>query len=196
MQQSDRYLIGGARDLSTAIIGRRAAECELELLLLLDPAGASEQGPRAFRPQSDNGTSPPTRDLPSGLELAELGRRLLLEELIPLLPPERHREGHLVATAIAIAARESMVRETSGQELLGQLAKFYGSGPRASRPPLCGRDGRSPDESLRRFALDLRNGAFETCPSQECAARVILWRIAIARLREANPYFLATHGFA
>jgi len=199
LQQSDRYLLGGARDLSTAIIGRRAAECELELLLLLDPAGAPEQGPRAFRPQSDNGTSPPTRDLPSGLELAELGRRLLLEELIPLLPPERHREGHLVATAIAIAARESTARETSTQELHSQLANFYGSaqsGPPASRPPLCGRDGRGPDEGLRRFALDLRNGAFETCPSQECAARVILWRIAIARLREANPYFLATHGFA
>jgi aminoglycoside phosphotransferase (APT) family kinase protein len=40
LQQSDRYLLGGARDLSTAIIGRRAAECELELLMLLDGDGA------------------------------------------------------------------------------------------------------------------------------------------------------------
>ncbi|HEX3862374.1 MAG TPA: phosphotransferase family protein [Stellaceae bacterium] len=40
LQQSDRYLIGGARDLSTAIIGRRATECDLELLMLLDPDGA------------------------------------------------------------------------------------------------------------------------------------------------------------
>ncbi len=40
LQQSDRHLIGGARDLATAIIGRRATECELELLLLLDPGGA------------------------------------------------------------------------------------------------------------------------------------------------------------
>jgi aminoglycoside phosphotransferase (APT) family kinase protein len=39
MQQSDRYLIGGARSLSTAITGRRATECELELLMLLDPEG-------------------------------------------------------------------------------------------------------------------------------------------------------------
>lgn len=37
LQQSDRYLIGGARSLSTAITGRRATECELELLMLLDP---------------------------------------------------------------------------------------------------------------------------------------------------------------
>jgi aminoglycoside phosphotransferase (APT) family kinase protein len=41
MQQSDRYLIGGARSLSTAITGRRATECELELLMLLDPAGVA-----------------------------------------------------------------------------------------------------------------------------------------------------------
>ncbi len=39
LQQSDRFLIGGARDLSTAITGRRATECELELLMLLDPDG-------------------------------------------------------------------------------------------------------------------------------------------------------------
>ena len=37
LQQSDRYLIQGARDLVTAIIGRRATECDLELLMLLDP---------------------------------------------------------------------------------------------------------------------------------------------------------------
>jgi aminoglycoside phosphotransferase (APT) family kinase protein len=39
MQQSDRFLLGGARSLSTAITGRRATECELELLMLLDPEG-------------------------------------------------------------------------------------------------------------------------------------------------------------
>jgi aminoglycoside phosphotransferase (APT) family kinase protein len=42
MQQSDRFLLGGARSLSTAITGRRATECELELLMLLDPEGMAE----------------------------------------------------------------------------------------------------------------------------------------------------------
>ncbi len=41
LQQSDRYLTGGARNLSTAITGRRATECELELLMLLDPEGTA-----------------------------------------------------------------------------------------------------------------------------------------------------------
>jgi len=78
------------------------------------------------------------------------------------------------------------------------LAEFYESAP--SRPPPSqpqegGREAPSPAERLlRRFAVDLRNGAFESWPSQECAARVILWRMTIARLREANPHFLATHG--
>jgi len=39
LQQSDRFLLAGARSLSTAITGRRATECELELLMLLDSGG-------------------------------------------------------------------------------------------------------------------------------------------------------------
>jgi aminoglycoside phosphotransferase (APT) family kinase protein len=40
LQQSDRYLIGGERNLDLALTGRRATECELEILMLLDPDGA------------------------------------------------------------------------------------------------------------------------------------------------------------
>jgi aminoglycoside phosphotransferase (APT) family kinase protein len=43
LQQSDRFLVGGARNLSIAITGRRATECELELLMLLDPDGPAER---------------------------------------------------------------------------------------------------------------------------------------------------------
>jgi aminoglycoside phosphotransferase (APT) family kinase protein len=39
LQQSDRYIIAGERNLDVALTGRRASECELELLMLLDPAG-------------------------------------------------------------------------------------------------------------------------------------------------------------
>ena len=48
---------------------------------------------------------------------------------------------------------------------------------------------------LARFATDLRNGAFETSPSRAVAARAILWRLTIEKLREANPHFLAANGF-
>ena len=69
--------------------------------------------------------------------------------------------------------------------------------PTLSAPPWtkAGGEGVSGGTLLRHFAADLRNGAFETCPSQEGAAGAILWRLTIARLREANPQFLAANGF-
>ena len=50
-------------------------------------------------------------------------------------------------------------------------------------------------ELLRRFALDLRMGAFEGCDRRGRAARAILWRLTILKLREGNPQFLAENGF-
>ena len=44
LQQSDRYMIGGERNLDLALTGRRATECELEVLMLLDPQGAPSDG--------------------------------------------------------------------------------------------------------------------------------------------------------
>jgi aminoglycoside phosphotransferase (APT) family kinase protein len=40
LQQSDRFIVGGERNLDLALTGRRATECELEILMLLDPGGA------------------------------------------------------------------------------------------------------------------------------------------------------------
>jgi hypothetical protein len=198
LQQSDRYLHGGERDLSTlstAIIGRRAGECELELLMLLDPGGVSAEGPRP----SPSLPSPACRgglgrghcgrdagvpggmgDLPRGVELIELGRRLLLDELLPLLPPERQREARLVATAIAITRREAMAGDRPTEDIAHMLRQLYDSD----------------DDLLHRFAADLRNGAFETSGPRERAARAILWRMTIARLRAGNPDFLAANGIA
>ena len=62
--------------------------------MLLDPDGAPSG-------------APPVRDLPASRDLLALARELLLDELLPLLPPERQRDAHLIATAMAIAARET-----------------------------------------------------------------------------------------
>jgi hypothetical protein len=37
---SEQYMIAGERKLDLALTGRRATECELEILMLLDPDGA------------------------------------------------------------------------------------------------------------------------------------------------------------
>jgi len=175
LQQSDRFLLGGARNLSTAITGRRATECELELLMLLDP----HDPPSQPSPACGSGSAPVSamRDLPASRDLLALARELLLDELLPLLPPERARDAHLIATSMAIAAREA-AGEGWQKEIKGLLAELYGEGA-----------------SIAGFAADLRNGAFETSPSREKAARAILWRLTIAKLREGNPHFLAINGF-
>jgi len=39
LEQTDRHVIGGERDLDLALTGRRATECELEILMLLNRVG-------------------------------------------------------------------------------------------------------------------------------------------------------------
>jgi len=126
------------------------------------------------------------RDLPESRDLLALARELLLDQLLPLLPPERAREGHLIATSMAIAAREAAAGEHWLEEIGVVLADFYGA---PAPPPTL-------SKAARRFAADLRNGAFETSPSREAAARAILWRLTIEKLREGNPQFLAANGIA
>jgi aminoglycoside phosphotransferase (APT) family kinase protein len=43
LQQSDRYMIEGERNLDLALTGRRATECELEVLMLLDSGGVASR---------------------------------------------------------------------------------------------------------------------------------------------------------
>jgi hypothetical protein len=121
------------------------------------------------------------RDLPTGLDLLELGRRLLLDDIAPLVPEARQRDLHLVATAIAITAREAAAGQRPVREIAALLENFYGADP------------ADPMLLLKRLAADLRTGEFETSESRAQAARAILWRLTIAKLREGNPQFLAAH---
>ncbi|MGE0259943.1 MAG: phosphotransferase family protein [Alphaproteobacteria bacterium] len=235
LQQSDRFLIQGARDLATAIIGRRATECDLELLMLLDPekaasppagerAGVRGQSTMPLQAPSPGSPLPgrailsrtageeptttigldPIRDLPSGAGLLALGRELLLREILPLLPSERHRAVRLVATAMAIAEREAEAGEAPAREIAALLGDLYGEAGDAARAsrPTDGQDARRPEDAracgdglMHRFAADLRAGAFDRCESRKQKARAILWRLTILKLREGNPGFLAANGF-
>jgi hypothetical protein len=134
------------------------------------------------------------RDLPATLDLLELGRRLLLGDILPLVPEARQRDLHLVATSMAILAREAAAGNGPAVEIAGFLQNFYRGGDCAPGPE--GGDGGGDvdlTQLLRRLALDLRTGAFETSGSRESAARAILWRLTILKLREGNPQFLAAH---
>jgi hypothetical protein len=119
------------------------------------------------------------RDRPTGLDLMALARRLLLDEILALLPEARRPDLRLAATSMAIAAREAASGDAPLAEIGAMLAELYGE-----------------PADLSRLAGDLRKGAFETSGSREKAARAILWRLVILKLREGNPQFLAAHGIA
>jgi hypothetical protein len=143
------------------------------------------------------------RDLPTGLDLMALARRLLLDEILPLLPEERRPDLRLAATSMAIAAREAANGDRPLREISDLLTEFYAEmAPHPGPLPASGAREKGEDEDddpanlLRRLAGDLRKGAFETSGSRERAARAILWRLTILKLREGNPQFLAAHGIA
>jgi aminoglycoside phosphotransferase (APT) family kinase protein len=209
LQQSDRHMLGGERSLDLALTGRRTSECELEILMLLDPGREpGSRTPDRRRTASSKGTElSAMHDLPEGPALLALARNVFLNDLMPLLPPERRLEALLVANCMAIAEREATQDQTTERVVIDELVVL--SEPLTpSLSPLGGRDvgpaqregeGLGCDgaaEELLRFARELRNGAFENSSEREARACAILWRLTIARLRLANPKFLAANGFA
>jgi len=186
LQQSDRHMFGGECGLDLASTGRRATECDLEILMLLDaerePGSRPSDSPRV-KPgghASPIGTPiSPMRDLPSGPVLLALARDVLLNGLMPLLPQECRPDALLVAKCMAIAQQEAEAPVEEGRAILREIEL------------LCGQGG----DALRRFAYDLRVGAFESSEPHDRAARAILWRLTVAKLRQSNPEFLAANGF-
>ena len=124
------------------------------------------------------------RDLPTGPALLALAREVLLKELMPLLPPTAHLEARLVANSMVIAEREAISAASPAQEILHELEELYGEG------------GENEQGLLRRFARDLRVGAFEKNEPRGRRTREILWHLTVAKLRNANPRFLNANGFS
>jgi Domain of unknown function (DUF6285) len=126
------------------------------------------------------------RDLPTGPSLLALARDVLLGDLLPLLPEEARLDARLVANSMAIAERESIAPGELADDILGKLELFYHERPEG---------GAGEGDLLRRFSQDLRIGAFGGSPERDRKAREILWRLTVAKLRLANPRFLAANGF-
>jgi hypothetical protein len=124
------------------------------------------------------------RDLPTGPALLALARDVLLNDLMPLLPPKAHLEARLVANSMAIAEREAVSGAAPAQGILHELEELYG------------KRGEAEQGLLRRFARDLRTGVFDEGEPRERDAREILWRLTFAKLRDANPRFLKANGFS
>jgi hypothetical protein len=145
-------------------------------------------------------------DLLSVPVLLALAREMLLNELVPLLPEEVHADARLLVDAIAIAERQAGAGDGATLRILREVEMFYEPLTPALSPHCGVMEGPAQWEGegsgvelssvalFRRFANDLRVGAFEHSPLDR-AARAILWRMTIAGLRRSNPNFLAANGF-
>ena len=139
-----------------------------------------------------------------------LARAVLLEELMPLLPQEHRFDALLIGNCLAIVGREAAAAGGPAPAIDSGLRSFYGERPTApatrferafpadATPPVAAGSAADVEEPdlWRRFAKDLRAGAIAGAPDCDAQARTILWRLTIAKLRLANPRFLAANGFA
>ncbi len=117
------------------------------------------------------------RDKPDIADLLETARTALMEDLLPRLAPEHRYRAHLVAAAMATAAREL----AAGDE--------WQAAEREALARLLGEDADL--EALnRRFAAKLRAGAFDGSE----AAYALLVRSTAARLAECNPGYETGQG--
>jgi hypothetical protein len=135
------------------------------------------------------------RDLPTGPELLSLARDVLLHKLLPLLPPHAHLDARLVANSLAIAEREAKAGGRPQAEILAALELFFGKPRKAGDGQQPSEEGVGEEQLLRRFARELRAGLYEPNKACDRKARDIMWRLTIAKLREANPRFLNANGF-
>jgi len=96
LQQAHRHIAGGERSLELALTGRLVPELELSIIDLLAPGPWPAPAPLPAAVSAE----------PGGEMLLAEARRVMLEELLPLLPADRHYEARMTANAMAIAARE------------------------------------------------------------------------------------------
>ncbi len=137
------------------------------------------------------------RDKPSGAELLAIARQTLLGELLPQSGDSQRYNALMVAAAMAIAAREAEAGDGALVAERDALAALYDeTGGEA------GGEAGAADEALeaalgrlnRRFAADLRAGAFDAPGGRQAAAWRLLREVTMAKLMECNPKYLKAEG--
>ena len=94
-------------------------------------------------------------DRPDAIELLEIARRTLLEDVLPRLPDELRYRGLMIANAMAIAAREHAVGDAAASAELVRLHELYGE----PQPTLTGGTLYTAlSDCNRRLVADIRAG--------------------------------------
>ncbi len=131
------------------------------------------------------------RERPTGEELLIIARKVLREELMPLLPDERRYDALMVANAMAIAARQIAFGDAPERRERQNLAGLLGD--------TVDGDGRTAvneavGDLTRRLSAQIRSGELDPGTPDHDAARAFLLDITVQKLRESAPRYLAAAG--
>lgn len=115
---------------------------------------------------------------PYGNELLDVARRTLLDELLPLLPPEKTYEALMVANAMAIAARELAPHAAGDESARREIQLFHAE---------TGRSG-SAEATEHELAALIRERAIRESDHQRL--QELLLTLTRAKLLLCNPRHL------
>jgi aminoglycoside phosphotransferase (APT) family kinase protein len=106
MTQAWVHLSGAYPSVELAAIGRRVAEQEWDLLLLLEPDAAAAAAARRPRPAGDPAAAPAPYGRPTASELLDAVRGYLTDQVMPATDGQLAFHARVAANALAIVARE------------------------------------------------------------------------------------------
>ena len=131
------------------------------------------------------------RERPTGEELLIIARKVLREELLPLLPEERRYDALMVANAMAIAARQIAFGDAPERQERQELADLLGETVQEN-------DATAVSDALgdlyRRLGARIRNGEVDPGMPGHDAVHAFLLDVTIQRLRESAPSHLKAAG--
>lgn len=122
------------------------------------------------------------RDQPDGASLLDTARRVLREELLPLLPAEQRHTALMVANAMAIAARQLRAGTLPEQQELVALCHLLADEDKGQEPTLA--------VCNRALGQLIRQGAADPGMPLYAPVRAHLLAVARQRLAESNPRYL------
>ena len=128
------------------------------------------------------------RDEPTGEQLLDTARKLLREEVLPALPPERKHAALMIANAMAIAVRQLQNGEEGERSELKALGALLGR--TGQEQPAGGGALRGQLKELNReFARAIRAGRGDAGAWRDAALQHLL-HAARTKVMESNPKYL------
>lgn len=157
LQQGARHVSGEERSLELALTAHIVPELELALLRMTGAGGALAD--------TRDGDALPLQ--PGSADLLQTVRELLLDELLPLLPPDAVYGARMMANALGIAQRSAVT--AACQPALAVVVRDW-----------------------RQLCTDIDRGLLDGDGPEACQGRERLWRDALTRVRLSAPRALVS----